>query len=180
MQLETERLLVVPLNYEQLLAYLEANTRLEEELNLARVQRAVSKEVADAMNETILPAVADASENYVFLTLWTIISKRDNQMVGDFCFKGKPDTNGEIEIGYGIYDNFRRKGYMTEAISAIAEWAFSQAGVKAIMAETEQANFASHKALQNNGFRRNRTAGDMIWWKLTNQSEACYEAKDDL
>ena len=166
MQLETDRLLIVPLSYERLLAYLEAGTRLEEELNLARVQRVVSKELLDAMNETILPAVAASPENYVFSTLWTIISKKDNQMVGDFCFKGKPDTNGEIEIGYGIYDKFRRKGYMTEAIRAIAEWAFFQAGVEAIVAETEQGNFASHKALQNNGFRRNRAAGDMVWWKL--------------
>lgn len=166
MQLETDRLLIVPLGYEQLLAYLETGTRLEGELNLARVQRVVSKELMSAMKETILPAVADSPQNYFFSTLWTIISKKENQMVGDICFKGKPDTDGEIEIGYGIYDDFRRKGYMTEAIRAIAEWAFGQAGVKAIVAETEQANFASHKALQNNGFRRNKAAGDMVWWKL--------------
>jgi hypothetical protein len=30
-------------------------------------------------------------------------------MVGDICFVGEPNTEGEVEIGYGTYENFRKE-----------------------------------------------------------------------
>ena len=60
---------------------------------------------------------------YLFSTLWTIILKEENKMVGDLCFVGEPDAEGEIEIGYGTYDEFRKRGYMTEAVNGMINWA---------------------------------------------------------
>lgn len=165
-RLETERLLIFPLNYDQLVSYLKPGTALEEGLELEPVGRSVSTELAEAMRESILPAVADIAKNYLFSTLWTMVSKKDNQMVGDLCFKGEPGDSGEIEIGYGTYNEFQGKGYMTEAIGGMLNWAFLQAGVKAVIAETELSNFASHKTLQNNSFVKYKGVGEMLWWKL--------------
>ena len=166
MKLETERLIIFPLTYDQLILYLQANGKLDEELNLNKGNQVIPQELLDAFHETILPAVADGTKNYQYSTLWTIVSKELNQMVGDLCFKGEPNTKGEIEIGYGTHDEFQGKGYMTEAIGAISGWAFSQLNVKTILAETDQSNLASHRTLDKNKFKPHKKVDSMIWWKL--------------
>ncbi len=166
MKLETERLLIFPLTHDQLILYLEGNNKLDEELNLKKGNQIISQELLEAFNETILPAVADKTKNYLYSTLWTIVSKEGDQMVGDLCFKGGPGESGEIEIGYGTHDEFQGKGFMTEAIRAVSAWAFNQPGVETILAETDRANLASHKTLQKNNFRQYKTVESMIWWKL--------------
>ena len=37
-------------------------------------------------------------------------------MVGDLCLMGEPDENGMVEIGYGTYEDFRKRGVMAEAV----------------------------------------------------------------
>jgi RimJ/RimL family protein N-acetyltransferase len=119
----------------------------------------------DALKETILPAVF-SSNNYLYSTLWTIVHKEKNQMVADFCFKGTPGQAGEIEIGYGTYEEFQGQGLMTEALGAMIEWAFRQPNVNTILAETDQSNEASHKILTKNNFKQYKVVDAMIWWKL--------------
>lgn len=80
--------------------------------------------------------MADEQKNYLYNTLWTVISKADNKMVGDICIVGEPNADGEIEIGYGTYDAFQGKGFMTEAVSGIISWAEEQPGVCAVIAST--------------------------------------------
>jgi [ribosomal protein S5]-alanine N-acetyltransferase len=166
MRLETKRLVIFPLSYDQLVLYLQENNKLEEELNLKSGNENIPQELLDAFNETILPAVADTTKNYLYSTLWTIVSKEMNQMVADLCFKGEPNESGEIEIGYGTHDEFKGKGFMTEAIGAISAWAFSQPNVKTIVAETDQSNLASHRTLAKNNFKPYKKVESMIWWKL--------------
>jgi len=166
MKLETERLVIFPLTYDQLIMYLQAENRLEEVLSLNKGNRIIPQELLDAFKETILPAVADTTKNYLYSTLWTIVNKELNQMVADLCFQGEPNERGEIEIGYGTYDEFQGKGYMTEAIGAITRWAFNQPNVKTILAETDQSNLASHRTLAKNNFKPYKKVESMIWWKL--------------
>lgn len=163
--LVTERLMIKPLSPVQLQKYTELNNVLEAELGLNSSGRTISAALKEALEQVIIPHVA-ASDNYLYSTLWTMIEKDLKQMVGDLCFKGSPDENGEIEIGYGTYDDFQGKGYMTEAIGAIAGWAFRQPGVRAIVAETDKENVASHKTLSKNDFVVYREVENMLWWRL--------------
>ncbi|HNW98754.1 MAG TPA: GNAT family N-acetyltransferase [Bacteroidales bacterium] len=165
-ELETKRLKIIPLTYEQLDLYVQTNYILEEQFNLTKAKREIPPELIAALNKDILPAVADDKKNYLFFTLWIIIDKVLNQMVADICFKGEPNDKGEVEIGYGTYDAFKGKGYMTEAIEAIANWAFRQPNIKSIIAETQQTNLASHRVLVKNNFKLFNKADEMIWWKL--------------
>ena len=86
-------------------------------------------------------------------------------MVGDLCFKGKPNAAGEIEIGYGTYDEDQGKGYMTEAVGAMIQWATTQPKVKFITAETEKVNVASFKVLQKNGFKKEGEMNNLYAWR---------------
>ena len=164
--IETERLIIKPLTYEQLLKYIKCDNSLEAELNLDRNARTITAELKEALEQTILPNVADQSKNYLFSTLWTAISKTENKMVGDLCIIGEPNQAGEIEIGYGIYDEFRNKGLMTEIVQGIIGWAKSQQGVKSIVASTEKTNVASYKVLQKNRFVKTHETETLFRWKL--------------
>jgi [ribosomal protein S5]-alanine N-acetyltransferase len=163
---ETQRLKIRPLTYDQLVMYLNADNSLEQDLKVQPSNRVISPELKDALEKTIIPAVADTRKNYLFSTLWTAISKADNQMVGDLCIIGEPNMAGEIEIGYGTYEAFQNKGFMTEMVAGMIEWAKTQYDVKAILAFTEKTNISSYSVLQKNGFIKVGEKENMLSWKL--------------
>lgn len=163
--LETKRLLLLPLTYEQLIKYIKNDDSLEADIQLNTTKRTIAPDLLEALEISILPNVSDKRKNYLYHTLWTLILKSENRMVGDLCFKGKPNYDGEIEIGYGTYDDFQRKGYMTEAVGAMINWAAMQPKVKCITAETEKPNVASSKVLINNGFKRVGEVGNLLLWR---------------
>jgi [ribosomal protein S5]-alanine N-acetyltransferase len=164
--IQTERLLLLPLTYGQLVRYARCDGSLEEELRVRPSSRTVSAELREALEQTILPNVAERPENYLYHTLWTAISKTHNSMVGDLCIIGEPDAAGEIEIGYGTYDAFQGQGFMTEMVSGIIAWATAQPAVRAIIASTDRANTASFRVLQKNGFITTGETEDTLHWKL--------------
>ena len=110
--------------------------------------------------------VADKTKDYLYSTLWTLILKDANKMVGDICIFGEPNEKGEIEIGYGTYEEFENKGYMTEAVNGIIEWAKSQSNVLSIVASTEKENIGSYKILQKNNFIKIGEIDSLLGWKL--------------
>jgi RimJ/RimL family protein N-acetyltransferase len=162
----TERLIIKPLTYEQLTKYMRLDNSLETELDLNKSSRTISEELKEALEKTILPNVADSNKNYLFSTIWTIISKADNKMVGDLCFAGEPNADGEIEIGYGTYENFRKRGFMTEAVSAMIKWAKKQPNIRAIIASTDKTNVDSFSILQKNNFIKSGETETLYNWRL--------------
>jgi len=149
---ETTNLILYPLTHSQLLKYIRADGSLETELGLIGSSHPIPPELKEALEQAILPNVADPQKNYLYSTLWTLISKRDNRMVGDLCFHGEPDPDGEVELGYGTYDEFQNKGFMTEAIGGILAWAQHQPEIKSIIANTDTTNIPSLRLLEKNGF----------------------------
>lgn len=164
--IETERLIIKPLTHLQLLKYIRVDNSLEAELNLKSASRTISTELKDALQQTIIPNVADTNKNYLYSTLWTIISKAENRMVGDLCFIGDPNENGEIEIGYGTYEEFQKQGYMTEAVNGMIQWAKLQPAVKSIIASTDKSNVASFLVLLKNNFTKIGETDTLFKWQL--------------
>ena len=87
------------------------------------------------------------------------IENTDGQRLGELCFKGL-SADGTAEIGYGILPDFQNRGYATEAVKAVADWALSQSGVNCITAETEADNLTSQKVLLNCGFAATGEQGE--------------------
>jgi [ribosomal protein S5]-alanine N-acetyltransferase len=164
--IETERLILKPLTYEQLKKYIQLDNSLETELNLNATSRTISSDLREALETNILPNVADKNKNYLFSTIWTLISKKDNKMVGDLCFIGEPNANGEIEIGYGIYEEFRKNGFMTEAVAGMINWAKKQSGVRSILASTDKTNSDSFSILEKNNFKKCGETETLYNWRL--------------
>jgi ribosomal-protein-alanine N-acetyltransferase len=164
--ISTERLILKPLSYQQLIKYIANDGSLERELKLNPTRKIISAELREALEGTILPNVGDSGKNHLFNTLWTIIVKDESRMVGDVCFVGEPDENGEIEIGYGTYEDFRGKGYMTEAVGSMIEWASRQDFVKSIFAQTAKDNPSSYAVLEKNGFEKIGEGEGVFNWRL--------------
>ncbi len=166
MFIQLQRLIIIPLTYYQLVKYVKCDGTLEKEFNLNPNSRIISDELKEALENTILPNVADTTKNYLFSTLWTAISIADNSMVGDLCIVGEPNKLGEIEIGYGTYEEYQGRGYMTEIVGGIIEWAKTQASVKSIIASTLKTNLASFKVLEKNKFIKIKENPILSNWKL--------------
>ena len=169
--IETERIILRPLTYDQLVKYIKCDNSLEEELNLNETSRTISPELKEAFEQTILPNVADKTKDYLYSTLWTAISKDANKMVGDLCIVGEPNADGEIEIGYGTYEEFQGKGFMTAIVGGIIEWTKMQPIVKSITASTDKTNTASFKVLQKNNFIKIEETETLFRWKLEMNNE---------
>lgn len=169
--IETKRLILKPLSLDQLKMYILNDGSLEKELNVKHLKRSISVELQEAIEQTIIPNVSNPSNNYLYTTLWTIISKKENIMVGDLCFVAPPDYNGSIEIGYGTYENLQNKGFMTEAISGIIDWASHQQEIKKIVASCDKDNFASYKVLEKNHFIKKNIEDPLLFhWELLTPS----------
>lgn len=74
--IETKRLFIKPLTFDQLIKYLKNDNSLEDELNLNPTSRAIPNELKEAIEQTILPNVADSSKNYLFNPLDYYLKRR--------------------------------------------------------------------------------------------------------
>lgn len=72
--------------------------------------------------------------------------------VGVCGFKGLPASDGTVEIGYSVLPEHQRKGYASEAVAALVEWAFADESVQRVIAETFPDLEASVRVLERNGF----------------------------
>lgn len=77
--------------------------------------------------------------------------------IGRIYLHGKPELGGEVEIGYGIGEAHRRKGYATEAGKAVVRFAFEEYGQEVLAAIVKPENIASQHVIRNLGFQSRGT-----------------------
>ena len=106
----------------------------------------------------MLQGCLDCPDRWEWYAIW-MIENKDGAHVGDLSFKGL-GADGCAEIGYGIDEEFRGKGYATEAVAAAVSWALDQPGVTRVEAETEPDNKASQRVLEKCGFIPNGVVGE--------------------
>ena len=74
-------------------------------------------------------------------------------LIGAGGFKGAPDSDGIVEIGYSVLPDFQRKGYALEAVNGWIQFAFAQPKVQMICAHTLANGAPSIGVLKKAGFR---------------------------
>ena len=82
---------------------------------------------------------------------WFFIERKDGTKVGDIVHVL---SAGEVEIGYFVVPNERKKGYATESIMIMIDYLFLSKNLERIQAKTDPENIASCKALEKAGFKR--------------------------
>lgn len=98
--------------------------------------------------------------------LWLIHHVETNLIIGSAGYKGKPNVEGMVEIGYGIASRFRRQGYTFEAVTCLVEWAFQNPDVQVITAECLQNNAGSKRILEKLGMHYLGLQGSYMKWRL--------------
>ncbi|MBJ7987770.1 MULTISPECIES: GNAT family N-acetyltransferase [Bacillus cereus group] len=93
-----------------------------------------------------------------------IIHKETNTIIGDMGFKGSPDEEGAINIGYSIVPDQRGKGYASEMGKALVQWGLSQPGVKKVVATCSPDNHPSIKVLQKIGLQFTEDKKGKLYW----------------
>ena len=151
--LESKRLTLIPLSIEQLEKGLISSKELTSDLNIPIVEQLISGVVTRAVEMKIKKMSAVPRIMHSWFTYWLIIIQNENIGAGMVGFKGAPDENGRVEIGYGIDPVFQGRGYMTEAVRTLTAWAFSHPECLLVTAtQVLLENAASQKVLVRNGF----------------------------
>lgn len=139
---ETKRLKLYPATREQMEAVIASETDVE-------LRKAYSE---------MLELSLGRPEQWDWYAMW-MIELHSGTHIGDLCFKGLGE-DGTVEIGYGILEEYRCRGYASEAVEAAVLWALKQPGVRRVEAEAEADNLASLRVLEKCGFVPAGTVGE--------------------
>ncbi|MGR5965823.1 GNAT family N-acetyltransferase [Bacillus thuringiensis serovar londrina] len=147
MKLETERLYIVPCT--------------EESIQVANEQGYNS-------GLHIVGHVENVKQDSALLPwgVWYVLRKEDDSVLGDIGFKGKPNEDQTVEIGYGFIEKYWNQGYATEAVKELIDWAFKTGEVETIIAETLIDNYSSMRVLEKLHMKRVNATETMINWKI--------------
>ena len=140
--IETNRLKLYPASQENMEAFIEAQT----------------VEILKSAYTEMLNGCLANPDQWDWYAIW-MIELKDGTHIGKLCFKGL-SADGIAEIGYGISEEYQNKGYATEAVKVVLEWAFSRPEVTAVEAETDPDNTASKRVLEKCGFALNGVIGE--------------------
>lgn len=113
----------------------------------------------------VLRRHAGASVDAECFGVWVMIERCSASVVGEIGFRGPPDDAGTIEVGYSVIPSRRRRGYATEAASALVRWAASQPSVDVIVAGCDPNSLPSISILERVAFRRTGGANGEIRWR---------------
>ncbi len=163
--LETKKLKSIPLDAQNLRWSIEDHRKMERNLGVKITDTELEEPVKKAMRIS-LKMVLENKKDYLWFTSCEIVLKEENRIIGGLCFKGSPDEKGRVEIAYGMQDEYRCKGYMTEAVKELINWAFSFNNVTEVIAETEKDNLPSCRVLEKAGMQKYEEKEKMFWWRI--------------
>lgn len=96
-----------------------------------------------------------------------IVERSSNIVIGSVNLKGAPDADGDVEIGWGLNQEYQGQGYATEAAAAVMRWAFQQPRVRSISATVPDDNDASQRVARRLGLTRTASIRrNLPLWKM--------------
>ena len=112
-----------------------------------------------------------ADDGHLPWRMRVIVERSSKTVVGSINLKGPPSAAGDVEIGWGLFENARRRGYATEASAAVIQWARQQPGVSSISATIPDDNYPSQRLAKRLGLTRtSETRRNMPLWKCDGNS----------
>jgi ribosomal-protein-alanine N-acetyltransferase len=163
--ISTTRLELIPLTQAQLELWLLDIPALEKQIGLMIADGFVTERVQRAIRMKVEKMRKAEPSEHVWLTYWLIVIKEKNIGAGMLGFKGYPNKEGSTEIGYGIASAYQNKGYMSEAVQALIDWAFSHPFCTVITA-TEVENPSSRRLLEKLRARLVDHTGASTSWEI--------------
>ena len=110
----------------------------------------------DLFSSTVMRVAAEQLEDpsEQGWSTWYLVHREDGEpvLVGMCQFKGRPDAAGSVEIAYSVLRRYRNRGFATEAVARLVNWAFSHQNVREVAAETMPHRKHSIRIMEKNGF----------------------------
>jgi ribosomal-protein-alanine N-acetyltransferase len=152
--IHTARLDLRPLADFQLRLLLEDPPALERGLGIRISREVVTDRVVRAVRMKLAKMERADPARHPWYTYWLLVIRDEFFGAGLLGYKGPPDGNGEVEIGYGIDPLFQNRGFTTEAVAGMIGWAFAEKGCRVITAKgVQNANRGSRRVLEKAGLR---------------------------
>jgi RimJ/RimL family protein N-acetyltransferase len=84
---------------------------------------------------------------------YLFVDSRGRTLLGNGGFKGAPDAGGMVELGYEIAPAHRGRGFATEIVRGLVDFAFADPAVQVVQAHTLGEVNASNRVLEKAGLR---------------------------
>ncbi len=104
--------------------------------------------------------------------------KETDTLIGDCALKVEHDGR-QAEIGFTLSREHQGKGYATEAVSRLLDYAFGDLGLHRVVAITDRENEPSIALLERLGMRREGHFVQNVWFKGGWASEYLYAVLED-
>src|SRR5439155_14229995 len=124
--------------------------------NEAAYEKLSGMRVAEGVREFLLSASPDffaqlqsTTEADPWKIGFAIVHKIDRIVMGMCGFTAPPDSDGVVEIGYGIAPSYQGRGYASEAAQALVDFASRDARVRTVSVDKLAQNIASSRVLVN-------------------------------
>ena len=160
----TDRLVLFPFNAKICNEILNSNFKTIESLGLKKGLNWPDVDILETLPKIILNL--SKVQSPTGFESWMIVKKETNEIIGDIGFKGFNASTNSCDIGYGIIEAERRKGYAEEATKAITNWILKNDYSISITAATLLNNSASIQLLQKLNFIEINRNEVFIFWKL--------------
>lgn len=170
MELKTKCLRIISLNIDQLALLCDGQSKVNTALGLTSYKTNRNEDLQAAYREMYQNCLSYPKE-HLWYTNWQIFLKDKNISIGSIGFLGTANDRHEVEIEYSIHEDYQNKGYATEAVKALTEWAFSQ-NVYYIQAQTQPDNEPSKKVLAKCGFRQMEAKNENLLFELEKPASA--------
>ncbi|WPF80671.1 GNAT family N-acetyltransferase [Sanguibacter sp. 4.1] len=108
-----------------------------------------------------LRSLARSTAPHPVFTMYLVRRSSDGLAVGGLGFFGPPDSNGRVELGYGLVPGARGAGLAKQAVGLALRMA-RDAGATVAAADTEADNLASRRVLAANGFLEVERRGGLV------------------
>lgn len=153
--LSTTRLRLVPATPAHMAAAMESRDALAQALGVSVAETWPPQFVDDdALRYTAarLTEMPEQSGWWFYFIILTDPEKGDT-LIGTAGYKGPPNADGLVEVGYGIVSEHHRRGFASEATNALLARAFNTPAVTQVIAETFPELIASIGVMTKCGFQ---------------------------
>jgi len=164
--LETDRLALVALLPEEIEALLSGDVERAGLLAGVGFPRGWpdDRDARDGLSWHLRALRADEAE--VPWRIRVILERSSKTVVGSINLKGPPNDDGDVEIGWGIVEHRRRRGYAFEAAAAVLAWLVRQPGVHSVSATVPDENHPSQRLAAKLGLTRTaETRRNLSLWR---------------
>ncbi|NOZ48237.1 MAG: GNAT family N-acetyltransferase [Chlorobi bacterium] len=164
--INTARLQVYPLPLADLRLLIESPMKYAQSMKLNLNGFCFNANTIRAIKTDLLPHLISAKIDWYYYTMWLMVQRRIRNVTGSFCFYGKPDSEKNVEIGYGVNSVYQNKGFMAEALKGIINFCVNE-DIKFIKARCNLTNKASNRVLEKSGFSLVCMENELNTWKLS-------------